>query len=80
MLLEGLAITVLGSVVGLWLGDALAKSVGKSDGAVPAPDDDAAELVSSIGVLLAVGLGVLSCAIPCRRSGGSRVVEQLRRA
>ena len=79
VLVEGLLITVLGSVVGLWLGDALAKSVGKQmQQFLPLMMTPPNSYVA--GLILAVGLGVLSCAIPCLQVSRLEVVDQLRRA
>jgi putative ABC transport system permease protein len=79
VLVEGLTITVLGGVVGLWLGDALAKSVGKQmQQFLPLMMTPPNSYVT--GMILAVGLGVLSCAIPCLQVSRLEVVDQLRRA
>jgi putative ABC transport system permease protein len=79
VLVEGLVITVLGGVVGLWLGDALAKSVGKQmQQFLPLMMTPPNSYVT--GMILAVGLGVLSCAIPCLQVSRLEVVDQLRRA
>jgi putative ABC transport system permease protein len=79
VLVEGLTITVLGGVVGLWLGDALAKSVGKQmQQFLPLMMTPPNSYVA--GLILAVGLGVLSCAVPCLQVSRLEVVDQLRRA
>lgn len=79
VLAEGLAITVLGGVVGLWLGQGLARSIGAQMAQflplmMTPPNSYGA------GMILAVGLGVLSCVIPCLQIWRLEVVEQLRRA
>lgn len=79
VLLEGLAITVLGGAVGLWSGDAVARSIGASLGQfLPLMFMPPNAFV--IGALLAVGLGALSCALPCAQIWRLEIVEQLRRA
>jgi putative ABC transport system permease protein len=79
VLVEGLTITVLGGVVGLWLGDALAKSVGRQmQQFLPLMMTPPNSYIT--GMILAVGLGVLSCAIPCLQVSRLEVVDQLRRA
>jgi putative ABC transport system permease protein len=79
VLAEGLAITVIGSLLGLWLGDALAKSVGKQmQQFLPLMMTPPGSYVA--GMLLAIGLGVLSCVIPCLQVWRLEVVDQLRRA
>ena len=79
VLAEGLAITVAGGLVGLWLGDALARSVGKQMSQfLPLMMTPPNSYVP--GMILAVGLGVLSCAIPCLQVWRLEIVEQLRRA
>lgn len=79
VLVEGLTITVLGGVVGLWLGDALAKSVGKQmQQFLPLMMTPPNSYLT--GMILAVGLGVLSCAIPCLQVSRLEIVDQLRRA
>ena len=79
VLVEGLTITVLGGVVGLWLGDALAKTVGKQmQQFLPLMMTPPNSYLT--GMILAVGLGVLSCAIPCLQVSRLEVVDQLRRA
>ncbi|MEO8464763.1 MAG: ABC transporter permease [Gammaproteobacteria bacterium] len=79
VLAEGLTITVAGGLIGLWLGDALAKSMGKQMAQflplMMTPPNS-----YGTGMLLAVGLGVLSCAIPCLQVWRLEIVEQLRRA
>jgi putative ABC transport system permease protein len=79
VLAEGLAMTVTGSVIGLWLGDALAKSVGKQmQQFLPLMMTPPNSYIA--GLALAVGLGVLSCAIPCLQVWRLEIVDQLRRA
>jgi putative ABC transport system permease protein len=79
VLAEGLAITVTGGVVGLWLGTALAKSMGKQMAQfLPLMMTPPNSYVA--GMVLAVGLGVLSCVIPCLQVWRLEIVEQLRRA
>ena len=79
VLVEGLTITVLGGVVGLWLGDTLAKSIGKQmQQFLPLMMTPPNSYV--VGMILAVALGILSCAIPCLQVSRLEVVDQLRRA
>jgi putative ABC transport system permease protein len=79
VLLEGLAITVLGGALGLWSGDAVARSIGASLGQfLPLMFMPPNAFV--IGALLALGLGALSCALPCAQIWRLEIVEQLRRA
>jgi putative ABC transport system permease protein len=79
VLAEGLAITVIGGVIGLWLGDALAKSVGRQmQQFLPLMMTPPNSYVA--GMVLAVGLGTLSCLIPCLQVWRLEVVDQLRRA
>jgi putative ABC transport system permease protein len=78
VLLEGLAITVLGAALGLWSGDAVARSIGVSL-AQFLPLMFMPPNAFVIGALLAVGLGVLSCALPCLQLSRLEIVEQLRR-
>jgi putative ABC transport system permease protein len=79
VLAEGLLITVIGSVVGLWLGDALAVSIGKQMSQfLPLMTTPPNSYVP--GLLLATGLGTLACAIPCLQVWRLEVVDQLRRA
>ena len=78
VLLEGLAITVLGGALGLWSGDAVARSIGASlQQFLPLMFMPPNAFV--IGALLAVGLGALSCALPCAQVWRLEIVEQLRR-
>jgi putative ABC transport system permease protein len=79
VLLEGLAITVLGGALGLWSGDAVARSIGVSL-AQFLPLMFMPPNAFVIGALLAVGLGALSCALPCVQVWRLEIVEQLRRA
>jgi putative ABC transport system permease protein len=79
VLVEGLAITVLGGALGLWSGDAVARSIGVSLAQfLPLMFMPPSAFV--IGAVLAVGLGVLSCALPCVQVWRLEIVEQLRRA
>jgi len=79
VLAEGLLITVVGSVVGLRLGDALAVSIGKQMSQfLPLMATPPNSYVP--GILLAMGLGILACAIPCLQVWRLEVVDQLRRA
>ncbi len=78
VLAEGLAITVLGGALGLWSGDAVARSIGVSlSQFLPLMFMPPNAFV--IGASLAVGLGVLSCALPCVQVWRLEIVEQLRR-
>jgi putative ABC transport system permease protein len=78
VLLEGLVVTVVGGAVGLWSGDAVARSIGKSLAQfLPLMYTPPNAFV--IGALLAVGLGALSCALPCVHLWRLEIVEQLRR-
>jgi len=79
VLAEGLAITVAGGLVGLWLGDTVARSMGKQMAQfLPLMMTPPNSYVP--GMILAVGLGALSCAIPCLQVWRLEIVEQLRRA
>ena len=79
VLAEGLAITVLGSVVGLSLGNALAVSIGKQMSQfLPLMTTPPNNYVA--GILLATGLGIAACAVPCLQVWRLEVVDQLRRA
>jgi putative ABC transport system permease protein len=78
VLLEGLAITVLGGALGLWSGDAVARSIGVSLSQF-LPLMFMPPNAFAIGALLAVGLGALSCALPCVQVWRLEIVEQLRR-
>jgi putative ABC transport system permease protein len=78
VLLEGLAITVLGGALGLWSGDTVARSIGVSLSTfLPLMFMPPSAFV--IGAVLAVGLGALSCALPCAQVWRLEIVEQLRR-
>jgi len=78
VLLEGLAITVLGGALGLWSGDAVARSIGVSLSTfLPLMFMPPSAFV--IGSVLAVMLGALSCALPCAQVWRLEIVEQLRR-
>jgi ABC-type antimicrobial peptide transport system permease subunit len=64
VLLEGLGITMIGGALGLWSGDAAARSIGaRLTQYLPLMFMPPNAFV--IGALLAVGLGALSCALPC---------------
>jgi len=78
VLLEGLAITVIGGALGLWSGDAVARSIGARL-AQYLPLMFMPPNAFVIGALLAVGLGALSCALPCTQIWRLQIVEQLRR-
>ncbi len=78
VLLEGLAITVIGGALGLWSGDAVARSIGARL-AQYLPLMFMPPNAFVIGALLAVGLGALSCALPCAQVWRLEIVEQLRR-
>ena len=78
VLLEGLVITVLGGALGLWSGDAVARSIGVSL-AQFLPLMFMPPNAFVIGALLAVALGALSCALPCVQIWRLEIVEQLRR-
>jgi len=78
VLLEGLGITVIGGALGLWSGDAVARSIGaRLTQYLPLMFMPPNAFV--IGALLAVGLGALSCALPCAQIWRLEIVEQLRR-
>jgi ABC-type antimicrobial peptide transport system permease subunit len=78
VLLEGVVVTVAGGAAGLWAGDAVARSIGKSLAQfLPLMYTPPNAFV--IGALLAVGLGALSCALPCVQLSRLQIVEQLRR-
>jgi putative ABC transport system permease protein len=78
VLLEGLAITVLGGALGLWSGNAVARSIGVSlSQFLPLMFMPPNAFV--IGALLAVVLGALSCALPCVQIWRLEIVDQLRR-
>ncbi len=78
VLVEGLALTVIGGALGLWLGDAVARWIGVGlQQFLPLmfmPPN-----AFAIGAALAVGLGVLSCALPCAQVWRLEIVDQLRR-
>ena len=78
VLAEGVGITVLGAALGLWLGTGLTRSIGTQVQTffplMSVPSD-----AFATGVLLAVALGVLACALPCAQIWRLSVVEQLRR-
>jgi putative ABC transport system permease protein len=79
VLAEGLLLTILGGALGLWLGDLLARSIGVSlQQFLPlmfVPPD-----AFVVGAALAIGLGALSCALPCVEVSRLEIVDQLRRA
>jgi putative ABC transport system permease protein len=78
VLLEGLGITVIGGALGLWSGDAVARSIGaRLTQYLPLMFMPPNAFV--IGALLAVALGALSCALPCAQIWRLEIVEQLRR-
>ena len=78
VLLEGLVVTVVGGAIGLWSGDAVARTIGKSLAQfLPLMYTPPNAFV--IGALLAVSLGALSCALPCVQLWRLQIVEQLRR-
>jgi putative ABC transport system permease protein len=78
LLVEGLALTVIGGALGLWLGDAVARSIGVSlQQFLPLMFMPPHAFV--IGAALAVGLGLLSCALPCAQVWRLEIVDQLRR-
>lgn len=79
VLVEGLAITVVGGAVGLWLGNDVAHTLGKPlQQFLPLMMTPPRAFVE--GVVLAVALGVLSCVLPCLQVWRLQIVEQLRRA
>ena len=78
VLAEGLGITVLGAALGLWLGNGVTASVGSQvQTFLPLLEVPPAAFVT--GAVIAVALGVLSCALPCTQIWRLSVVEQLRR-
>ena len=78
VLAEGLGITVLGAALGLWLGNGVTASVGSQvQTFLPLLQVPPAAFVT--GAMIAVALGVLSCALPCTQIWRLSVVEQLRR-
>jgi putative ABC transport system permease protein len=78
VLAEGLGITVLGAALGLWLGNGVTASVGSQvQTFLPLLQVPPAAFVT--GAVIAVALGVLSCALPCTQIWRLSVVEQLRR-
>jgi putative ABC transport system permease protein len=78
VLVEGLALTVIGGALGLWLGDTVARSIGVSlQQYLPLMFMPPHAFV--IGAALAVGLGALSCALPCAQVWRLEIVDQLRR-
>jgi putative ABC transport system permease protein len=78
VLLEGLAITVVGGALGLWSGDTVARWVGAGLAQfLPLMFMPPSAFV--IGAVLAVALGALSCALPCVQVWRLEIVEQLRR-
>jgi putative ABC transport system permease protein len=78
VLAEGLAITVLGATLGLWLGNGVTRSVGAQvQTFFPLMTVPPQAFVA--GGALAVALGVLSCALPCAQIWRLSIVEQLRR-
>jgi putative ABC transport system permease protein len=78
VLAEGLGITVLGAALGLWLGNGVTASVGSQvQTFLPLLQVPPGAFVT--GAVIAVALGVLSCALPCTQIWRLSVVEQLRR-
>jgi putative ABC transport system permease protein len=78
VLAEGLGITVLGAALGLWLGNGVTASVGSQvQTFLPLLQVPPTAFVT--GAVIAVALGVLSCALPCTQIWRLSVVEQLRR-
>jgi putative ABC transport system permease protein len=79
VLAEGLLLTVLGAAIGLLLGAGAARSIGSQIQAfLPLMMTPPRAFVA--GGLIAVALGVLSCAVPCAQVWRLQIVEQLRRA
>jgi putative ABC transport system permease protein len=79
VLAEGLGITILGSALGLWLGNGLTRSIGAAvQTFLPLMAVPPRAFVT--GAALAVALGALSCMLPCVQIWRLSVVEQLRRA
>ena len=78
VLAEGVGITVLGAALGLWLGTGLIRSIGAQVQTffplISVPPD-----AFVTGGILAVGLGVIACVMPCAQVWRLSVVEQLRR-
>ena len=78
VLIEGLVVTVVGAALGLWSGDAVARWLGAGLAQfLPLMFTPPSAFV--IGAVLAVTLGVLSCALPCAQVWRLEIVEQLRR-
>jgi putative ABC transport system permease protein len=75
---EGLALTLLGGALGLWLAGGVIGEIGASvQTFLPLLAVPPQAFVS--GGVLAVALGVLSCALPCAQISRLSIVEQLRR-
>jgi hypothetical protein len=69
---------VLGAALGLWLGNGVTASVGSQvQTFLPLLGVPPAAFLA--GGVIAVALGVLSCALPCTQIWRLSVVEQLRR-
>jgi putative ABC transport system permease protein len=78
VLVEGLAITVLGAAIGLAIGDRVTGWIGSQvQTFLPLMAVPPQTFVT--GAVLAVALGALSCALPCAHIWRLSVVEQLRR-
>jgi putative ABC transport system permease protein len=78
VLAEGLAITMLGGAVGLWLGSLVTAYVGAQVRTF-LPLMTIPPQAFAAGAVLAVALGALSCALPCAQIWRLSIVEQLRR-
>ncbi|HEX5048133.1 MAG TPA: ABC transporter permease [Gammaproteobacteria bacterium] len=78
VLAEGVTLTLLGAAVGLYLGRGVTRGIGSQVQTflplMSIPPD-----AFVIGGVLALALGVLSCAMPCTQIWRLSVVEQLRR-
>ncbi|WP_428102377.1 ABC transporter permease [Candidatus Rariloculus sp.] len=79
VLLEGLAITVLGAAAGLWLGYGVTEVIGANSALqqfLPLMEIPRQAFVT--GALLAAGLGVLASVLPCVRVLRLEITDELR--
>jgi putative ABC transport system permease protein len=79
VLIEGLAITLFGSAVGMWLGDGLSSGIASAMQQF-LPLMLIPPRAFATGALIALVLGFLSCALPCAQVARLQITEQLRRA